>query len=366
MVAKFQTIQVSLPSSSMDRGYPIVLGCHLLGSQEGWSNLLDDTSGLVVVTDDLVAPLYLDQILSVLKGRTMVTVVTLPAGESSKNMESVEQILDAALKDRHERECVFLALGGGVVGDMTGFAAACFLRGVSFIQVPTTLLAQVDSSVGGKTGINHRMGKNLIGAFHQPAGVIIDTVTLKTLPKREYLSGLAEVIKYGLIKDSVFFDWLLESVQPLLERDETTLLYAIEKSCRIKSEVVASDERERGARAHLNFGHTFGHAIEKFQGYGEWLHGEAVAAGMVMAAKISVLQGGLDKGVLDQLVAFNRQLGLPITPPPNMSLENFRGTMASDKKVSGGKVRYILLEDLGEPIVTSEVSDADIASTLVT
>ena len=247
------------------------------------------------------------------------------------------------------------------MGDMTGFAAACFLRGADFVQVPTTLLAQVDSSVGGKTGVNHAMGKNLIGAFHQPQQVVVDLDTLATLPTREYAAGLAEVIKYGLIRDAEFFVWLIDNVEALKGREAVALAFAIERSCAIKAVVVAADEREGGVRAHLNFGHTFGHAIERIQGYGDWLHGEAVAAGMVLASRLSVLRGTLDSEVVDQLTAFNQAVGLPVAPPAGVTTQAMLEAMGSDKKVSGGKVRYIVLSRLGEAVVAENVTDDDIA-----
>jgi len=251
-----------------DRSYAITIGRGLLVDSHLWSEIIG-SRGVVLVTDDQVGPLYAERLQSALPTLDRFTHITLPAGEQQKSMASVQQILDAALADRHERQSLFLALGGGVVGDMTGFAASLFLRGAEFVQIPTTLLAQVDSSVGGKTGVNHPMGKNLIGAFHQPKRVIIDLDTLSTLGDREYAAGLAEVIKYGLIRDAAFFQWLVAQVSALQARDIPTLASAIERSCAIKAAVVMEDEQERGVRAHLNFGHTFGHAIERLQGYGE-------------------------------------------------------------------------------------------------
>ena len=353
------TLHVDLHASSQDRSYPISIGRGFVGSACFWAPLIADR-GVVLVTDDRVGPLYGASLKAALGDVSQLTEVVLPAGEAHKDLASIHTILDAALADKHERGSLFVALGGGVVGDMTGFAAACFLRGADFVQVPTTLLAQVDSSVGGKTGVNHAMGKNLIGAFHQPRHVVIDLETLASLPDREFAAGLAEVIKYGLIRDAAFFSWLIENVQRLKARDTEALAFAIERSCRIKAEVVAEDEREGGVRAHLNFGHTFGHAIERLQGYGAWLHGEAVAAGMVIASRLSVDRGALSPAVVDQLESFNRAVGLPVAVPPEISTADLLNAMGSDKKVAAGKVRYILLRELGDAVVTEEVTEADI------
>ena len=346
-----------------DRSYAITIGRGLLVDSHLWSEIIG-SRGVVLVTDDQVGPLYAERLQSALPTLDRFTHITLPVGEQQKSMASVQQILDAALADRHERQSLFLALGGGVVGDMTGFAASLFLRGAEFVQIPTTLLAQVDSSVGGKTGVNHPMGKNLIGAFHQPKRVIIDLDTLSTLGDREYAAGLAEVIKYGLIRDAAFFQWLVAQVSALQARDIPTLASAIERSCAIKAAVVMEDEQERGVRAHLNFGHTFGHAIERLQGYGEWLHGEAVAAGMVMAARLSVRRGNLESAVVDQLLSFQQQVGLPVKPPAGLTAADFLDAMASDKKVTAGKIRYILLNQLGEACVAEDVTLDDIAAVI--
>ena len=357
------TLEVQLPLPEVDRSYPIIIGRALLSDGAFWQSLIAGR-GVILVTDDQVGPLYASTLKKSLGGVSQLTEVILSAGEARKDMASLETILDAALKDRHERGSLFIALGGGVVGDMTGFAASCFLRGADFIQVPTTLLAQVDSSVGGKTGVNHAMGKNLIGAFHQPTQVVIDLDTLASLPEREFAAGLAEVIKYGLIRDADFFEWLLAQVEALTARDGDALAYAIQRSCEIKASVVAEDEREGGVRAHLNFGHTFGHAIEYLQGYGEWLHGEAVAAGMVIASQISALRGSLDASIVEKLIAFNRAVGLPVEAPSSLSASDLLQAMSSDKKVSSGKIRYILLQGLGEAVVTEHVTLDDIVSAL--
>ncbi len=355
-----QTIEVKLPPTALDRSYPIVIGRALLNDGTFWQPLIAGR-GVVLVTDSQVGPLYASCLRTSLGAVSQITEVVLPAGEARKDIASLQTILDAALTDRQERGSVFIALGGGVVGDITGFAASCFLRGADFIQVPTTLLAQVDSSVGGKTGINHAMGKNLIGAFHQPMHVVIDLDTLASLPEREFAGGLAEVIKYGLIRDGDFFEWLLQHIKALKGRDLEALSYAIERSCEIKASIVAQDEREGGVRAYLNFGHTFGHAIERVQGYGNWLHGEAVAAGMVMASRISVARGGLDEVVVGKLLTFYEAFGLPTGPPEGMSARDFLQAMASDKKVTAGKVNYVLLSKLGQAMITDSVTHQEIA-----
>ena len=354
------TLHVDLASATADRSYRIQIGRGLIADASIWQPLVQGR-GVILVTDDRVGPLYGEAAQAAFTDASQLTEVVLPAGESHKDMTSIQKILDAALVDKHERGSLFVALGGGVVGDMTGFAAACFLRGADFVQVPTTLLAQVDSSVGGKTGVNHAMGKNLIGAFHQPQQVVIDLDTLATLPAREYAAGLAEIIKYGLIRDAGFFAWLTDNAEALKSREAEALAFAIERSCAIKAAVVAADEREGGVRAHLNFGHTFGHAIERIQGYGDWLHGEAVAAGMVLASRLSVRRGTLDSEVVEQLMAFHESVGLPVAPPAGVTAQAMLEAMGSDKKVSGGKVRYIVLSQLGEAVVAENVTDDDIA-----
>ena len=359
------TLQVDLASAMADRSYSIQIGHGLIADASIWQPLVEGR-GVVLVTDDQVDPLFGESVKAALTGVSRLTEVVLPAGEAHKDMTSIQQILDAALADRHERSSLFVALGGGVVGDMTGFAAACFLRGADFVQVPTTLLAQVDSSVGGKTGVNHKMGKNLIGAFHQPKQVLIDLDTLATLPEREFSAGLAEVVKYGLIRDAEFFGWLIENVAALKDREPGAVAHAIQRSCAIKAAVVAEDEREGGVRAHLNFGHTFGHAIERIQGYGDWLHGEAVAAGMVLASRLSAAAGGLDETVVDDLIGFNEAVGLPVSPPADVTPPALLAAMGSDKKVTAGKIRYILLRQLGEAEVTEDVTEDDIASVIGT
>ena len=329
-----------------ERSYPIVIGRGLL---DGAFDLAPYIRGhdCLVVSNDTVAPLYLDRLAPNL-GDRRVTDICLPDGEAYKTLTTMQSILDRLVAQGTGRDTTIVALGGGVVGDIAGFAAACYMRGVDFIQVPTTLLAQVDSSVGGKTGVNHEGGKNLIGAFHQPRAVLIDTDTLRTLPDRELRAGLAEVIKYGAICDAAFFAWLESNMKGLLQRDAATLAQAIRRSCELKAEVVAEDEREAGRRAILNFGHTFGHAIERCQGYGEWLHGEAVAAGMIMAARLSGLEAS-DVTRLRNLVA---AAGLPVEPPAIVA-SDWMAAMGMDKKVQGRKLRFVLLDAIGTSRVTA-------------
>jgi 3-dehydroquinate synthase len=333
-----------------ERSYPIYIGRGLL-QEEGLLRRHLAGSQVLVVTNNIVAPLYLDQVRTVLQGLELQEVV-LPDGEEYKGLELWSRIFDGLLAHRYTRRCTIVGLGGGVVGDMAGFAAACYQRGVPFIQIPTTLLAQVDSSVGGKTGVNHPLGKNMIGAFYQPQCVIADTNTLATLPERELSAGLAEIIKYGLIRDSGLFAWLESQMDALLARDPQILAQAIERSCRNKAEVVAEDEREAGLRALLNLGHTFGHAIETGMGYGQWLHGEAIAAGMGMAADLSCRLGWLDPATVQRITALLTKARLPVAPPPDLSAERFLTLMAVDKKVLNGKLRLVLLRDIGAALVT--------------
>ena len=342
-MANIRSITVELG----ERSYPIVIGQGLLG---GGSELQAQLRGAdcLVVTNDTVAPLYLHTLLEGL-GDKQVHAISLPDGEAYKTLETVEDILDTLVENGANRDTTLVALGGGVVGDITGFAAACYMRGVDFVQVPTTLLAQVDSSVGGKTGVNHASGKNLIGAFHQPVLVLADTETLKTLPDRELKAGVAEVIKYGAIVDPSFFAWLEDNIEALITRDPAALAYSIQRSCELKAQVVSEDEREAGRRAILNFGHTFGHAIERCRGYGEWLHGEAVAAGMVMAAKLSKM----DPTEFERLADLIRRAGLPVAPPP-IAAKDMLGAMGLDKKVEDKKLRFVLLRSLGDAYVTPE------------
>jgi len=333
-----------------ERSYPIVIGRGLLGGNFTVSDYVRGTDCLVV-SNDTVAPLYLDKLLPNLDGRD-VSSLTIADGEAFKTVATLKQILDELVRTGAGRDTTVVTLGGGVVGDIAGFAAACYMRGVAFIQVPTTLLAQVDSSVGGKTGVNHEQGKNLIGAFHQPQLVLIDTDTLDTLDERELRAGLAEVIKYGAICDPEFLTWLEDNIQALLGKDPSALAHAIRRSCELKAEVVAEDERESGRRAILNFGHTFGHAIERCQGYGEWLHGEAVAAGMLMAAELS----GIDVDEVARLRKLVAAAGLPVEPPP-IAPGDWLAAMGMDKKVQRKKLRFVLLKSLGEAFATSDYDE---------
>lgn len=338
------------------RSYPIHIGSSLLNDPDLYRPHLRG-SQVMIVTNETVAPLYLEPVRQALDG-LHVREVILPDGEVYKTLEVWNRIFDALLAERFARDCTLIALGGGVIGDMTGFAAACYQRGVDFIQVPTTLLAQVDSSVGGKTGLNHPAGKNMIGAFHQPRLVLIDTDTLDTLPDRELSAGLAEVIKYGLIDDPGFFNWLENHIDRLRRREPEALAHAIARSCADKARVVAEDERESGRRALLNLGHTFGHAIETGMGYGSWLHGEAVAAGIMMAGHLSRRMGWLDAAELARMQALIQAAGLPVHPPAGLSPARFHELMAVDKKVQRGRLRLVLLKGIGKSLVTADF-DAD-------
>ena len=349
MTAKSTQVQVSLG----DRSYPIFIGSDEIRK----ADIAGYVSGkkVLIVTNQTIAPLYLELLERQLTDK-QVSRVILADGEQHKNLDTLNLIFDQLIGDHHDRKTTLIALGGGVVGDMTGFAAACYQRGVPFIQIPTTLLAQVDSSVGGKTAVNHAMGKNMIGAFYQPQAVIIDTDTLSTLPDREFHAGLAEVIKYGLIVDADFFHWLENNIDLLLQRDKPALAYAIELSCVSKARVVAEDETEQGIRAILNLGHTFGHAIETFQHYKQWIHGEAVAAGMVMAAELSMISGDLTEADLQRVKGLLQRCALPVAPPADMKADDFTQLMLRDKKVLDGQLRLVLLQRLGEACVTDQFS----------
>lgn len=344
-----------------ERSYPILIGRRLLDS----SALLDETiqaRNLLVVTNTTVAPLYLERLKQGLAGRRVEAVV-LPDGEEYKTLDSLSQIIDALVATRMNRDAAIVALGGGVVGDMAGFAAAVYQRGIDYVQVPTTLLAQVDSSVGGKTAVNHPKAKNMIGAFHQPRCVLADTSTLATLADSEYRAGLAEVVKYGLIYDAEFFAWLEAHAAALAARDEAAVIHAVRRSCEIKAEVVGQDEREQGLRAILNLGHTFGHAIETGAGYGVWLHGEAVAAGMIMAADLSSRLGWLSVQDCARAMRLLERFQLPIVAP-RIGAERARELMGMDKKVLDGRVRLILLRRLGQAEVVSDYSKNEFEATL--
>ncbi len=344
------------------RSYPIHIGTDLLSRKELVAPHVVGQK-IMLVSNTVVADLYLDQALELFSGYHCDTVI-LPDGEVFKTLETLQTIFDQLLEKRHDRTTTLIALGGGVVGDMTGFAAACYQRGVNFIQIPTTLLAQVDSSVGGKTAVNHPKGKNMIGAFHQPVCVLADINVLATLPDSEFSAGLAEVIKYGLIRDRSFFEWIEKNTDQLLSKETQTLAQAIEISCLHKAEIVAEDEKEQGVRALLNLGHTFGHAIEATQGYGRWLHGEAVAAGTVMAADLSCREGWLSDSDRQRIVSAIRALKLPTEPPADMTESQFRSAMSVDKKVLDGTLRLVLFKAIGDAIVTSKFSSGNLSATL--
>jgi len=353
-----ETLSVALGS----RAYPIHIGAGLLDAAELYRPHLGGGAA-AIVTNEVVAPLYLEKLKRALPG-IRVTEVVIPDGEQSKSWQTLNRLFDQLLKARCGRDALVIALGGGVVGDLAGFAAAIYQRGVPFIQVPTTLLAQVDSSVGGKTAINHALGKNMIGAFHQPVAVISDVATLDTLPERELRSGLAEVIKHGFALDASFVDWLESNVEKILRRDHGALAHAIRRSCELKARIVAADEREAGERALLNFGHTFGHAIEAGTGYGTWLHGEAVAAGMVMAAELSALMGQLKKNEVSRVRALVKRAGLPVNGPA-LAPERMLELMALDKKAAKGKTRFVLLESLGRAALRSDVDEKAVRAAIV-
>ena len=345
-----QTLTVGLG----ERSYPIHIGSGLLGRAELLRPYLPRKRA-TIVTNTTVAPLYLAALQQTLQSIDINSVpIILPDGEEYKNSATLNLIYDALLTNRCERTTPLIALGGGVIGDMTGYAAATYLRGVPFIQIPTTLLAQVDSSVGGKTGINHPLGKNMIGAFYQPQLVLADTATLNTLPDNELAAGIAEVIKYGLIRDLPFFGWLEQNIDKLLVRDTATLQYAIARSCQNKAEVVAADERESGERALLNLGHTFGHAIESGMGYGNWLHGDGVAAGTVMAADLSQRLGWLSAQDVIRVRNLLKRAKLPVVAP-DLGTGKYLELMGLDKKVEAGKMRFVLLKEIGHAVVHGEV-----------
>jgi 3-dehydroquinate synthase len=345
-----------------DRSYPIYIGSGLLNQADPLKKHIAG-SRIAIVTNETVAPLYIAKLRAHLGALQPVEVI-LPDGEHHKTLEVLNRVFDALLAARCDRRTTLIALGGGVIGDMAGFAAASYQRGVPFIQIPTTLLSQVDSSVGGKTGVNHPLGKNMIGAFYQPRAVIIDTDTLATLPDREFSAGLAEMIKYGLIRDPEFFNWLEANLDKLLARDAEALAFAIHRSCRNKAEVVAADERESGVRVILNLGHTFGHAIETGLGYGKWLHGEAIAAGMAMAADLSRRLGWLTAADTARIEKLIRRARLPVRAPASLSPARLLDLMAVDKKVQDGRLRLVLLKRLGEAVATDECPRAELEKTL--
>jgi len=353
-----KTLHVSLA----DRSYPIYIGEGLLAQQELLEKHIKGTE-VLIVTNTTIAPLYLEKVLHSLSAYRCESVI-LPDGEEFKNLDVLNQIFDTLLESKFSRKVTLIALGGGVIGDMTGFAAASYQRGVPFIQIPTTLLSQVDSSVGGKTAVNHALGKNMIGAFYQPQCVLADTLTLNTLDDRQLSSGMAEVIKYGLINDADFFTWLENNMPALLARDQAALAEAIERSCQDKAELVAQDELEQGVRALLNLGHTFGHAIETGMGYGNFLHGEGVAVGMLMAADLSCRMGWMTVEQVERTKQLLIAAKLPTTVPEGMSAEQFMSLMSVDKKVQDGQIRLILLKGIGQAVISDDYSKACLADTL--
>lgn len=354
-----QTLTVALEG----RSYPIHIGPGLLARPELIVGRLRQKK-VALVTNSTVGPLYAAALRRALEEHGVTVMeIALPDGEQYKSWETLNGIFDALLENRSERGTTVIALGGGVVGDLAGFAAAVYQRGVPFIQVPTTLLAQVDSAVGGKTAVNHPLGKNMIGAFYQPVAVVADTDTLATLPRRELAAGIAEVVKYGIIQDAGFFDWLDANMDRLLNREAEALTYAIERSCAIKAAIVARDERETGDRALLNYGHTFGHAIETALGYGEWLHGEAVAAGMVLAARLSRRLDLIGAPEVKRITELLARAGLP-TAAPDLGVERYLELMGHDKKVQGGRMRFILVKRLGEAFISAEVPRAALDAVL--
>ncbi|MFT5674994.1 MAG: 3-dehydroquinate synthase [Paraglaciecola sp.] len=338
-----------------ERSYPIFIQSELL-NQEGILSPYIKTNKAVIITNDVVEPLYLQSITDALAGFDLQTIV-IPDGEQYKNLQQFEAVITELLNMSAARDTTLIALGGGVVGDLTGFVAASFQRGMPFIQIPTTLLAQVDSSVGGKTAVNHPLGKNMIGAFYQPKAVFIDTKCLATLPKREFSAGMAEVIKYGVIYDASFFVWLEKNIKVIEQQNSDALNYMIKRCCEIKAEIVAIDEKESGLRALLNLGHTFGHAIEAEQGYGNWLHGEAVASGIVLASKTAGKMNWLKPSEFRRIVELLQAFNLPVEAPADMGFEEFIKHMRHDKKVQAGKLNFVIPQGIGKAVVTNEVSD---------
>lgn len=354
-----KTIEVKLGK----RSYPIWIGKKSL--EINLKNAVSKYKQLLIVTNTIIEKLYLEETLTAVKDENKrINVLILEDGEKYKTIESLNSIFEKLLIEKFNRSCCLVALGGGVVGDITGFGAACYQRGVDFIQIPTTLLAQVDSSVGGKTAVNHKLGKNMIGAFHQPVSVIADTDVLKTLPERELSAGLAEVIKYGLIRDKEFYEWLKSNIEKLIELDESAMMYAIERSCKNKAEVVAADEKESNIRAILNLGHTFGHAIETAMNYKGLLHGEAVACGMLMAAHISMLMKQVSVQEVEQLKQLLIKARLPVKIPAGISADEMINNMRVDKKNIDDNIRLVLLKSIGHAYVTSDYSKQDLSSTI--
>lgn len=345
------------------KGYPIYIGSGLLLENEILLKHIKSKQ-VLIVTNTLIAPLYLDRVIKALDG-CLVETIELPDGEQYKNLEYITKIFDCLLEKKFSRNATLIALGGGVVGDMGGFAAACYQRGIPFIQIPTTVLAQVDSSVGGKTGVNHPLGKNMIGAFYQPQCVIADMDVLDTLDDRQLVAGIAEVIKYGLIRDLEFFEWLEKNMLLLLGRDKMALAYVIERSCINKAEIVAEDEFELGIRAILNLGHTFGHAIETGVGYGQYLHGEAVSIGIGYAVDLSKRMGWITNADVERVLALLTLAGLPVNPPKEMTMEKFIDLMAVDKKNLDGNIRVILIESIGKATLPINIDQKYLEQTLI-
>mgnify|MGYP001217451016 CR=1 FL=1 len=358
-----QTVNVNLG----ERSYPIIIGNGLLDNGKLLSPLLAphlQKAKVVIISNDVVAPLYLEKVKPLFAAQSCAEIV-LPDGEQHKNLDAVAHIYDRLMQGKYDRNTTLVALGGGVIGDITGFAAATYQRGINFIQLPTTLLAQVDSSVGGKTGVNHPLGKNMIGAFYQPSCVIADTEVLHSLPAREVKAGLAEVLKYGLISNPEFFYWLAENSEAILRLDQECLAELVRVCCEAKADIVAKDERESGIRALLNLGHTFGHAIETAAGYGTWLHGETVAMGMVMAADLSVRLGMLEQRSAGKIRAvLEENFGMPVIPPADITVDRYLDLMASDKKAELGKIRFILMKAIGDAVITGDVDGEALSATL--
>lgn len=356
------TLLHSMTVSLGERSYPIYIGDGLLRDPT-WLGELLKARKAAIVTNEVVAPLFAASVHAARSGAETHDIV-LPDGESHKTLVTTSKIFDRLIEHRFSRDDLIVALGGGVIGDMAGFAAACYQRGIGFVQIPTTLLSQVDSSVGGKTGVNHPLGKNMIGAFHQPRAVVIDIATLRSLSSRELRAGLAEVVKYGLICDASFFDWLESNAEKLLARDAETLAYAIHHSCQTKAAIVGRDEREQGERALLNFGHTFGHAIESVTGYSSWLHGEAVAAGMLMAASLSERCGYLAASDVARIARLFQRLGLRTDARGELTADAARLAMSVDKKVQNGRIRLILLRGIGKAFVSDDYPGDALTATL--
>lgn len=346
-----------------NRSYPIFIADGLLQQPDVIAPYLG-TGKIVIVSNDVVAPLYMEAARHLFAGREILEII-LPDGEAHKNLDAISHIYDKLLAGKFNRNTLLVALGGGVVGDITGFAAATYLRGINFIQIPTTLLAQVDSSVGGKTGVNHPLGKNMIGAFNQPKCVLADSKVLHTLPEREVKAGLAEVIKYGLIYDAKFFNWLADNSVGISHSDPALISQLIRTCCEIKAEIVAKDEKETGMRALLNLGHTFGHAIETATGYGTWLHGETVSMGMVMAADLSFRLGWIENETAVRIRAvLEENFGMPVLPPADIPVERYLDLMLSDKKAEFGKIRFVLLKGIGEAVIEGDIDKELLKATL--